>query len=332
MLCWNCATTPERNEAVCSCCGADLAGEQDTCAEAPGQVLASDDTEGLAGFEDGSLGAYRILSKLGQGAMGTIWLAQADSRSPQVAIKVLRAGGANEEALRRFEREANALAQLVHPNVVPVHDFFFEQGFFCIVMEYLKGGSFQQFLGGTGTLSARRAMSVGMQVGRGLAVAAAAGVVHRDIKPGNLLLGSHGEVRIADFGIAKLSSSRTQLTHQGEFIGTPCYMPPEQWSDCRSVDQRSDLYALGCSLFHLLCGRPPFPGRTPLELMEEHLLVPAPDLRVLRPEISGDLAGVVRRLMAKDPEQRFQTGDALADELARLRNNDSRRFRLAAGC
>ncbi len=324
MHCPRCSVELAPEATTCAVCGAsdgeDTAGPvdgEDTRQEAPEVLLGT--AQGFGALQGETIRGYTVGVPLASGGTSTVWRARGPDG--EVAIKVLEAGPSDAEAIRRFEREARALRALDHPNIVPVHDFFVHDGCVCLVMDFLPGGSLQRFLGGAGTLSEKRALSVGRQVGRGLAAAARAGVVHRDIKPANLLLGDYGEVRIADFGIAKMpAEGRTQLTGVGDTIGTPSYMPPEQWSDCRAVDTRSDLYALGCALYHLLTGQTPYPGRRVFDQLQGHSLAPVPDIRVLRPELSEGFAAVIARLMAKEPDGRFPTGDALADELARLRS------------
>lgn len=273
-------------------------------------------------FVGQTVAGYQIESKLGKGAMGAVFLATQVTLKRKVALKVLSPRLSSDAGCtERFQREAQALAKLDHGGIVPVFDMFHAHGLFCIAMGYCAGGSVRDLLKREGKLSERRAADLVQQTARGLWAAAQAGIVHRDIKPDNLLLTGAGRVRIADFGLVKAqpgSDDTTRpkgLTTAGELLGTPPYMSPEQLRGSQKTDHRSDLYSLGCTLFELLTGNTPFQGPTAVNFVEQHLLRQPPDLR--RMFVTPTLAQVVARLLEKDPEKRFQTGAELASALQR---------------
>ncbi len=302
MLCPVCAREQAAKSVRCADCDADLTG-------LPMQPLP---LEALLGQ---TLRGYRIESFLGAGGMGSVFLATHARMQRKVALKVLPNDFANDpEMVERFRREARAVADLEHPAVVPVYDMFCERGLYCIAMAYIEGGSLRQLLRERGRLGQIEAARLIHQAALGLVAVARRGIVHRDIKPDNLLLGKDGVLRIADFGVARCRNTAT-LTQGGALIGTAKYMAPEQCRDGRLADHRSDLYALGCTLFELLTGRPPFAGPGTCNYIEQHLFQPPPDLRALRPDIAAEMAQLIARLLAKDPEERFAHGGELASAL-----------------
>ncbi|MHA4816607.1 WD40 repeat domain-containing serine/threonine protein kinase [Streptomyces aculeolatus] len=262
-------------------------------------------------------GRYELRELLGRGGMGEVWLGR-DSSLPRrdVAVKVLPslAGG---RGVRRFQREAAVLAGLQHPGITVVYDAGEHDGFLFIVMELLHGQDLARLLAGHGgALPVARAVDVARQTAVALEAVHGCGVVHRDLKPGNLFVQPGDRVKICDFGIARPADASTVLTVSGAVLGTPRYMSPEQWSGTE-VDTRADLYALGCVLYELLTGRPPFTGATVYALMRQHLEQPPPPLRELRPGLPGDLSDLVLALLAKDPVGR-PDAQALARQLAGL--------------
>jgi predicted ATPase/serine/threonine protein kinase len=263
---------------------------------------------------------YRIEARLGKGGMGAVYCATQPSMDRRVAVKVLLGlTDAGDAALARFKREALTVARLRHPNVVALYDFGVasEVGAY-LVMEYLEGESLRTTLGG-GPPPLGVTLDVMGQMCLALEAVHAAGVVHRDLKPDNVFLqkSSNGTlVKILDFGIAKLVASGSGLTQAGVALGTPMYMAPEQ-CEARPVDGRSDVYALGCILYELLTGRPPFDGETAAQLMYKHVHTPPPPFRRPRADDApGGLERVVLRALAKRPEQRFQSARALGEALA----------------
>ena len=251
-------------------------------------------------------GKCRLLSLVGRGGMGSVYLAEHLFLKRRVAIKILsRDLSSDPEELARFEKEAVAAARLDHENIVTIHDVDEEGGRLFIVMEYVEGEDLDAHLKRKGALPVRRALEISREVTRALEHAHAAGVVHRDVKPGNILLGRKGQVKITDFGLAQDVGHR----EPGEFVlGTPWYVSPEQ-AQGRPVDGRSDVYSLGVTLYQMITGRRPFEGRSPDSVVRKHLEKPRPSLRMRRPALPSALEATVHRMMAIDPAARF--GSAL---------------------
>ncbi|HEX3134454.1 MAG TPA: serine/threonine-protein kinase [Planctomycetota bacterium] len=270
------------------------------------------------------LGGIRIDSLLGRGAMGEVYLGQQVSLKRPVAVKrIAEHLLGNEEAIGRFAREAQCVARIQSPHVVAVHDFMRvkdDQGseHALLVMELVDGGSsLRALLANRGqSLDWRTASALILHAAEGLAAAAEHGVVHRDIKPDNVMVTRKGVAKLADFGLAK-SVDSSAMTLEGTVMGTPLYLPPEA---CRSqqMNARGDLYSLGCTWFHLLAGRPPFQAASTVALLRAHLDDAPPDLRSLAPSVPEAIAALVHRLLAKDPAQRLPSAQALVDELHAL--------------
>ncbi|HHM12281.1 MAG TPA: hypothetical protein ENJ16_01910 [Planctomycetaceae bacterium] len=279
------------------------------------------------------LGGYRILRLLGRGAMGAVYQAKQVSLDRLVALKTIRAKlAASPATLARFTREAYAAAQLVHHNVVQIYDFGEDGGRHFFSMEWVRGGPLDKLVKEKGFLDAKLAAGYILQAARGLAVAHRNGMVHRDVKPANLLLNSEGVVKVADLGLVKipdlpdpksdvgmtssdLVGSGTEVTLEGTAMGTPAYMAPEQSVDATNVDHRSDIYSLGCTLFFLLTGRPPFRGKTVLETMEQHAHQPIPDIQAINPRVPDALVQVIHRAMEKRPEDRYPSLEEMCRDL-----------------
>jgi serine/threonine-protein kinase len=254
-----------------------------------------------------SLGGYRLLRRLGRGAMGDVYLAEQQSLGRQVAVKVLRGDRSlHPGAVERFSQEARAAAALVHGNIVQIHEVACVDGVHFLAEEYVAGPSLKAWLLARGPLDAIQAISVLSQVGSALVKSAQAGIVHRDIKPENLLVTPAGEVKVADFGLARVLEDDLELTQQGMALGTPLYMSPEQAAG-RPVDVRSDLYSLGASVYHLLAGQPPFSGPTSLAVALAHQREPPMPLAAFRPELPAGLGRIVEQLLAKRPEERCES-------------------------
>ena len=254
------------------------------------------------------LGGYRLLRRLGSGAMADVYLAEQRSLGRQVAVKVLRPETVRHPtAVERFAQEARAAAALVHGNIVQIHEVACVDGVHFLAEEYVSGPSLRAWLQQRGPLDAVQALSVLTQVGSALARSAQQGIVHRDIKPENLLVTPAGEVKVADFGLARVLSAAEglDLTQDGMTLGTPLYMSPEQ-AEGRPVDTRSDLYSLGATVYHLLAGRPPFTGATSLAVAMAHVKQPPVPIGQLRPELPAGLGGIVDRLLAKHPDDRYR--------------------------
>jgi eukaryotic-like serine/threonine-protein kinase len=267
-------------------------------------------------------GRYRILRKLGSGGMANVYLAEDEDLGRRVAIKILNDRHASDESfVERFRREAKNAAGLSHPNIVSVYDRGEAEGTYYIAMEYLEGRSLKERIVGEGALPISAAIEVTRQILRALNFAHARGIVHRDIKPHNVLLAQDGpgdgepRFKVTDFGISRTTTS--QMTEAGSIVGTAQYLSPEQARGA-AVDQRSDIYSVGIVLYELLTGRLPFTGDTPLEIAMKHLSeIPKPPSE-LRSEIPADLDMVVLRALAKDPEDRYESAQEMERELARV--------------
>ena len=263
---------------------------------------------------------FRIERRLGAGGMGAVYLARQIAMDRLVALKVLHPGLAGtDQAARRFHREMQATARVEHQNTIRVHDFGESDGRLFLAMELLDGRTLTQALRQSGPMPAQRVIHIGVQIARALGAAHLEGVIHRDLKPDNvMLLDRYGErdfVKVLDFGIARLADDQdptTQLTEAGSLVGTPVYMSPEQ-SMGRAVDARSDLYALGIVLYHLVTGAVPFQDPTPLRVLFMHVQdTPRPPSELVR-GVSPPLEALILRLLAKDPLQRPQTAAEVAD-------------------
>ncbi len=269
------------------------------------------------------LGPYRILAKLGQGGMGAVYQARHSRLDKVVAIKILSAQVTQQaDAVIRFEREMRAVGKLSHPHIVQAFDAGEIDGTHYLAMEYVEGVDLQQLVKDRGPLPVSDACQAIRQAALALAAAHGAGLVHRDIKPSNLLMDKDGQVKLLDLGLALLSEdtgAAVELTTSGQAFGTPDYMAPEQWEDAHTADARTDLYALGCTLYHLLVGRPPYATeryRTAVGKMKGHVNDPIPDLQAERKNVPVEVVAIYTRLMAKLPAERFQTAAELVGVLA----------------
>jgi serine/threonine protein kinase len=266
------------------------------------------------------LGRYQVVRKLGEGGMGEVYLARDTQLERMVAVKVLPTHAINDpEAVGRFQREARALAKLTHPGIVQAFDSGEYQGKHFLVMEYVEGTSLAGLLHGQGKLSPGRAADLAYQAARALQHAHEKGLVHRDIKPTNLLTNGNGEVKILDLGLARFLQDQivdAARTREGTGMGTPDYAAPEQFTDAHHVDHRADLYSLGCTLYHLIAGRVPFPTSSFSEKYQAHCNTEPTPLEELCPDVPGGLALVVQRMMAKKPTARYQNAAEVADALA----------------
>ncbi len=265
---------------------------------------------------------YRLLEKLGEGGMGTVYKAVHQRLQRQVAIKVLPPGRTNDpQAVARFEREMQAVGRLDHPNIVRATDAGEHNGVHFLVMEFVAGENLAQYLQRHGgRLPAAVACELARQAALGLQHVHDNRLVHRDVKPSNLMVTPAGVVKILDLGLAGLRPQQTQpaapaLTSEGSLMGTMDYVAPEQLNDAHAVDIRADVYSLGCTLYHLLAGRVPFPAPTAVQKMAAHQLTEPEPLSRVRPDLPPALVQVVARMMAKKPEQRFATPLAVAQAL-----------------
>ncbi|MBI1348673.1 SUMF1/EgtB/PvdO family nonheme iron enzyme [bacterium] len=270
-------------------------------------------------------GPYRILAKLGEGGMGAVYQATHVKLDKLVAVKVLSPKiTKHAEAVARFEREMRAVGKLNHPHIVQAYDAGEINGIHYLTMEFVDGTDLFRLVKDTGPLSVVNACKIVQQLASALSAAHAAGLVHRDIKPSNLLVGKHGEVKLLDLGLALLADEKSNaddLTTAGQAFGTPDYMAPEQWEDAHSADARTDLYALGCTLFFLLVGYPPYGTekyRSAVAKMKGHVNDPTPDLKSARPDVPDEVTAIYQQLMAKVPADRIQTAAEVVLRLGRF--------------
>jgi serine/threonine-protein kinase len=272
---------------------------------------------------------YRVVRHLARGGMAEVYLAHDELLDRQVAVKVLFPELAQDSSfVERFRREARAAAGLNHPNIVSVFDFGQDDGSYFIVMEYVDGVTLRDIIRSDGPMDPARAIEIGTDVAAALGVAHRHGVVHRDVKPGNVLIAgpvpersagpvperSAGTVKVADFGIARAGDPRDSLTMTGAVMGTATYLSPEQ-AQGHPIDHRSDLYSLGVVLYEMLAGRPPFAGATPVAIAYQHLTETPVPPSTHNSNVPAALDAVVLRAMEKDPDARPGSADELRSEL-----------------
>ena len=262
-------------------------------------------------------GSYRVLHALGRGGMSSVYRAIHEPAHQEVALKVLPARMAkNPVVLQRFLREAQSAESLQHPNIVSIYDRGIDHGRHYLVLEYVPGLDLHEYIQRRGPLQVSEAVRVVRQVASGLDYAARRGMIHRDIKPSNLLRSEAGDIKIIDLGLALMQEHEDErVTREGTTVGTVDYMAPEQARDSRAASVQSDLYSLGCTFYYLLTGVPPFPGGDITDKLSRHAKSPPPDVRDLRPDVPDRLAGLILRLMAKRPEDRFQSHAQLIEAL-----------------
>lgn len=264
---------------------------------------------------------FRLLRLLGRGAMAEVYLAEQSALKRQVAVKVLKSALAKDETyVKRFLREAQAAASLSHANIVQIHEVGCVDGIYYIAQEYVQGMNLRQWMARHGTADLRLAVTLLRQVAAALAKAAEQGIVHRDIKPENIMLTREGEVKVADFGLARLPprlGEVVDLTQMGMTLGTPLYMSPEQ-VEGKALDHRSDLYSLGVTCYHILAGSPPFVGDTALGVAVQHLKKPPEPLENLRPDLPPALCRIVHKMLAKAPDKRYQSARELLRDLHQI--------------
>ncbi len=267
-----------------------------------------------SGLDVGStLGPYHLVAKLGEGGMGVVFRAIHTKLDKVVAVKILSASFMHHpDAAARFQREMKAVGRVNHPHVVQAFDAGEIDGTHYLAMEFVDGQDLATILRERGPLPLATACRIIREAADALSAAHAAGLVHRDIKPSNLLLDPHGRVKLLDLGLSRLlardDKPSTDLTTLGQIFGTADYMAPEQWDDPRKADARTDLYALGCTLFHLLSGQAPFSSgehQTVFSKMQGHVSAPVPDLTEFAPQTPATVIEVCRRLMSKRPDERF---------------------------
>jgi tRNA A-37 threonylcarbamoyl transferase component Bud32 len=262
---------------------------------------------------------YEVLGFLGAGGMGAVFKARHRLMDRIVALKVIRKEFLDQpQTIERFRQEVQAAARLAHPNIVAAFDAEQSGDVHFLVMEYVQDIGLDRLIQKRGSLPVNTARDYICQAAHGLQHAFERGMVHRDIKPANLLVDEHGDIRIADFGLARIMERSQALTPWGAVVGTPDYTAPEQARDAQQADIRADIYSLGCTLYHLLAGRPPFPDGGVLQKLLAHQNQLARPLNEVRNDVPVELARIVERMMAKDPAQRYATPAEVASALERF--------------
>ncbi len=275
-------------------------------------------------FENGHLLAqrYRIQSLLGLGGMGEVYDAYDEKKDRAVAVKVLPVYRTDSnEHVERFHRQGSAALRIRHPGIVEIYDWGNDDGTHFVVMERLRGNELSRRIEDASPLPVAFVLTVAIQMSRAVHAAHRNGVIHRDLKPANVFLdqrdGRTETVKLLDFGVAKLQENPS-FTYTEQVMGTPAYMAPEQLQSAKYVDARADIYAIGCILYEMLTGRPPFTASSKMELMLKISNDAAEPIARRRPDISKTLIQIVDKAMAKDPAQRFATANLLANALEKV--------------
>ncbi len=267
--------------------------------------------------EGTTLGGYRVISQVGKGGMATVYKAYQMSMERYVALKVLPKTHSQDSSFtERFIQEARTIAQLEHRNILPVYDFGEDDGVTYMAMRYLNSGTLQDVLS-FGELSFSDAVELMRQICAGLDYAHRRGVIHRDVKPANVMVDEEGTVYITDFGLAKVLESSSELTATGTIMGTPFYMAPEQ-SIGNKVDGRSDIYSAGVILYEMVTGKRPFDAETPMAVVLAHIHDPFPLPQTINPRVPIEMQRVILKAMAKEPDDRYQTAKEMSEALAEV--------------
>ena len=269
-----------------------------------------------------TIAGYEIIRCIGRGTMGAVFKASQLSMQRDVALKILHHElSADPDAVRRFLREARAGGQFSHPNIIRIYDMNHSEGYCFISMEYVPGGDAASLLEREGPLPPAQVVDIATQVATALAHAHAKGVVHRDVKPSNLLLGRDGLIKLADLGLAKSlqAAGMSSLTGSGTVLGSLAYIPPEQLTDATGVDPRADVYSLGATCHHLLTGVPSFRGESLADLTVAITTQPPRSIRIYRDDVPQTLDNLIIHAMAKDPARRFQAADDMLAALQRIK-------------
>ena len=317
-VCPRCRAPLEKTANFCANCGADISGVWTADGEPLGKTIAvelDDNVDLLAQLlTNATLGDYDVYGELGRGGMAAVYLALDLALNRKVAIKTMLPELVSREGMvERFKREAQTAAGLSHPHIIQIFSVKQTKELVYFVMKFIEGRSLESVINEKGKLSVEMTQIVLSQVASALAYAHRKGVVHRDIKPANIMIDEDGWAIVTDFGIAKVQEAQN-LTATGTAIGTPHYMSPEQFHN-KAITGQSDQYSLGVVAYEMLLGRKPFDGATYAEIITQHLFEEPPDLRAARPDVPEHVAAAVKRMLSKDPAQRFADLDAAALEL-----------------
>jgi eukaryotic-like serine/threonine-protein kinase len=264
-------------------------------------------------------GRYEVIERAGKGGMAEVYRARDDLLGREVALKVLSERFSLDKSfVERFRREAQAAANLSHPNIVSLYDYGSDESTYFIVMEFIDGRALSDVISAEAPLMPERAADIAIEVASALQRAHSAGLVHRDIKPGNIMITSAGQTKVTDFGIARALSrdGETTMTQTGMVIGTAAYLSPEQ-AQGNAVDARSDVYSLGCVLYEMLTARPPFEGDTPLSIAYKHVRENPTPPSASNPDVPRELDAIVLKAMAKNPDNRYSSATEMQQDLQR---------------
>jgi serine/threonine-protein kinase PpkA len=276
------------------------------------RIITSELSRAIAAGRPLQIKGYRVQSKIGEGGMSNVFLAEREADGTQVALKILNARPSDDkQLLQRFIQESALISDINHPNVVRIYDKGFTDDYAYIAMEYFTGGSLKDVI--AGGLTPRQALSLLAQAAAALAGIHRLGIVHRDVKPANMMLRADGTMVLADFGIAKRTEGSMERTVHGEFFGTPYYISPEQ-ANGKPATERSDIYSLGIIFYEMLMNERPFDGNSIVELITQHVHAPVPRL----PEALSEYQVLVDRMLAKDPAERLQNADEVLDAIDRV--------------
>ena len=286
------------------------------------------DGQSLVGKE---ISGCEILTKVAEGGMGAVFKARHKALNRIVCVKILSPSLANDKkAVTLFLTEARAIAELDHPNIVNVYNVGKEQGYYFIVMSFIEGQTLSAMLKKERVLPIGRVLDLFDGVLKGLSVAHEKGIIHRDIKPSNILITPDGRPKIVDFGIAKKVDKEKGSTKTTELAGTAYFIAPEQALG-KDIDTRSDLYSVGASMFYVLTGHFPYNGKNTIEIIQKHINEPVPDPSKLRPDLPGWLSLAIQKLMAKNPDDRFQTAKEVYTYFNKMRAEEQLRVKTLHG-
>jgi len=264
-----------------------------------------------------TFGKYKVLRELGKGGMGIVYKGLDPATQKEVAIKVLPATMVERTTVERFNREAAAMAKLKHPNLAEVYEVAMTHGQHFYAMEFIEGDTLTSIIKNRGPLPISACLDIIIQVSSALSCIHKQGMIHRDIKPGNIMINKDGKAKLMDFGLVQIQGA-TRVTVEGASVGTAEYMSPEQISE-DEIDERSDIYSWGATIYELLSGRPPFEGASFQSVLMKHKYESPPTLRSKRSDIPAELERIVLKTLAKEPSQRYQNVQELLDEVTKLK-------------